>query len=61
MMAQSRPTTSTVMVGFGPTIHEFRGARFGLLQANSWMVVPSTTMTKENVAGSEHWHLRRRA
>jgi hypothetical protein len=35
------------MVGLGPTIHEFPVSGLRSLQANSWMVVPSTTMTKE--------------
>ena len=35
----------SVMVGLGPTIHEFRWATRRWRQANSWMVVPSTTMT----------------
>ena len=36
-----------VMVGLGPTIHEFREAKILHRQTNSWMGVPSTTMTRE--------------
>jgi hypothetical protein len=39
------------MVGLGPTIHEFLRAMHNGLQANSWMVVPSTTMTIEGQQG----------
>jgi hypothetical protein len=39
-------STLFVIVGLGPTIHEFLWAN-ALLPANSWMVVPSTTMTEE--------------
>jgi hypothetical protein len=35
----------SVMVGLGPTIHEFPSAVMSRDKANSWMVVPSTTMT----------------
>jgi len=49
---------NTVMVGLGPTIHEYPslmtdcivGASISLTQsssANSWMVAPSATMTIE--------------
>jgi len=34
------------MVVLGTTIHEFRGARTVLPQANSWILVPSTRMTE---------------
>jgi hypothetical protein len=36
-----------VMVGLGPTIHEFHWAMPNLRLTNSWIFVPSTTMTIE--------------
>jgi hypothetical protein len=48
-MDTAAATLSSVMVGLGPSAGHprvFMGAS-ALLQANSWMVVPSTTMTKE--------------
>jgi hypothetical protein len=35
------------MVVLGTTIHEFGGAGSRSHQANSWFLVPSTRMTKE--------------
>ena len=43
------------MVGLGPTIHEFRGA--SARRANSWMVVPSTTMTNGGADSGERFAL----
>jgi hypothetical protein len=39
------------MVGLGPTIHEFSMGNETPVARNSWMVVPSTTMTYEKNAG----------
>jgi hypothetical protein len=38
--------TFSVLVGLSPAIHEFTLGGTQQRQANSWMVVPSTTMTK---------------
>ena len=41
------------MVGLGPTIHEVSLGEIGSAETNSWMVVPSTTMTNEESGDSE--------